>query len=129
MYRHNTILYLTSGGKPRINVTPILPQCVTGAHFLELFQKLGRRRYLLRVRRLAAAVIVGEDVPHGALGELYLFTVPPTDPEGDGLQMRPEMPPSWVGVRSTDPDVLVIIADRHGLAGRGPGCPCGVGRR
>src|ERR1035437_8211938 len=99
------------------------------AHILELFQKLGRRRYLLRVRRLAASVIVGEDVPHGALGELYLFTVPPTDPEGDGLQMRPEMPPSWVGVRSTDPDVLVIIADRHGLAGRGPGCPCGVGRR
>ena len=43
--------------------------------------------------------------------------------------MRPEIAPYWLVVRSADPDVLVVIGDRHGLAGRGPGCPCGVDRR
>ena len=76
-----------------------------------------------------APVVVGEDVPHGAPGELYLFAVRPTDPEGDCLQMRPEIRLYLFAVRATDPDVLVIIADRHGLAGRGPGSPCGVNPR
>ena len=81
----------------------------------------------LRPIGVPALVIVGEDVSHGALGEPYLFTVRSTGPEGDRLQMRPETPPYLF--RSIDPDVLVIIADRHGLAGRGPGRPCGVDRR
>jgi hypothetical protein len=49
-----------------------------------------------------ASVTVEEDIPHGTPSELHLFTV-----------------------RSSDPDVLVIIADRHGLPGRGPRRPFG----
>ncbi len=76
-----------------------------------------------------ASVIVSEEVPHGTPGELYLFSVRSTDPEGECLQMRPEIPLDRGIVRASDPDVLVIIADGHGLAGRGPGCPCGVDAR
>jgi len=88
-----------------------------------------RRLMGLRPVRAPASVVVGEDVPHGAPRELHLFTVPPTDPKGDGLQMRPEIRLHLFAVRAADPDVLVIIADRHGLAGRGPGCPCWVNSR
>src|SRR5271157_176048 len=86
------------------------------------------RSIALRPIGASASVIVGEDVPHGALGELYLPAVPSTGPEGEGLQMRPETP-SCLVVRSRDPDVLVIVADGHGLAGRSPGCPCGADGR
>lgn len=75
-----------------------------------------------------ALVAVGEDVPQGAPGELYLFTVGSSDPAGYGPDLRPETPPHLLTLRSTDPDVLVIITDRNGLAGCGPGCPCCVDR-
>jgi len=88
----------------------------------------GRRLMRLCPIGAPALVTVGEDVPQGAPGQLYLFTVGSTDPAGYGLHVRPEIPPHLLTLRSTDPDVLVVIADRHGLAGRGPGCPCGVDR-
>src|SRR5271157_886284 len=88
----------------------------------------GRRLMGLRPIGAPASVAVREDVPQGTPGELYLFTVGSTDPAGYGPHMRPEIPPHLLTLRSADPDVLVVIADRHGLAGRGPGCPCGVDR-
>jgi hypothetical protein len=60
----------------------------------------------LRPNRASASVIACEDVLRVALGQPYFFTV-----------------------RSTDPDVLVVIADRNGLAGCGPCRPPAVDPR
>lgn len=70
------------------------------------------------------APVIGEHVTR-ATGKPDLFAVIPRDPLGNSLQICPEIP-ACLCISSTDPDMLVVVADRNSLAGCGPSGPCAM---
>ena len=73
-----------------------------------------------------AQVTLNKDIPHGAAGEPDLFMFRSAH---DSHQVRPEVALYLRLVRPADPDVLVGVADGHGLAGGVPGLPARVDER
>lgn len=76
----------------------------------------------------SASLVVGEDVPGGAAEELDLLTVGARDPGGGALKLSPEPRLAWFTLRTIDPDVFVVVCDRHNLAGSHPSFPTAVDR-